>query len=168
MDRWGIKGLHHPQLAASLRACSQPGTTRNVIVGLGLAVALATAEATHGTVTLTLRTIRRCGAAAEPPSRGMRVVPVKLCPATATALCSRLFWWPDKSNAILSLCSSNCLRSPVGPLPYRSSSSPAGRQLLMSLRRCQQSPWLMLQGDGSCVFSDSGRAERSGAAHTGR
>ncbi len=47
-------------LAASLRSVSQPGMARNVVLAVGLAVALATAEATHGTVTHTLRTIRRC------------------------------------------------------------------------------------------------------------
>ena len=57
MDRWG---LTRQPLAASLRTVSQPGMARNVVLAVGLAVALAAAEATHGTVTHTLRTIRRC------------------------------------------------------------------------------------------------------------
>ena len=64
MDRWGIRAQ---PLAASLRTVSQPGMARNVVLAVGLAVALATAEATHGTVTHTLRTIRRCAAVGENP-----------------------------------------------------------------------------------------------------
>ena len=59
MNRWGMSGQ---PLGASLRAVSQPGMARTVVLTVGLAVALAAAEATHGTVSHTLRTIRRCAA----------------------------------------------------------------------------------------------------------
>ena len=103
MDRWGLKGPHHPHLAASLRACTQPGVARNMVVAVSLAVALAAAEATHGTVTHTLRTIRRCAATAVPPGEEEKTggIQCMALPQEMLWLHTVPGWGADKLAAVL-------------------------------------------------------------------